>query len=139
MEEAQEADDAGTEHIPDEKTLRDVFEASGRFSYRTAIRNCVDATTLFLILQEFYDGIPENIRLLAQYADAGDTENYMIKAHALKGAARMVGALDFAEKAYRMEQAGEAKDADAIRKETPALTAELTAIGDALKPLMEET
>lgn len=137
-EETQEADSSGTERIPDEKTLRDVFEASGRFSYRTAIRNCVDATTLFLILQEFCDGIPENIRLLEQYADAGDTENYMIKAHALKGAARMVGALDFAEKAYRMEQAGEEGDADAIRNETPALTAELTAIGDALRPLMED-
>ena len=137
-EETREADASGTDRVPDEKTLRDVFEASDMFSYRTAIRNCVDATTLFLILQEFYDGIPENIRLLAQYADAGDTENYMIKAHALKGAARMVGALDFAEKAYRMEQAGEAKDADAIRKETPALTAELTAIGDALRPLMED-
>ena len=122
--------------IPDEKEMRIFFDRSGMLSYRTAIKNCADAETLFIILQEYCSEITENCRLLDAYAQEGDTERYTIKVHALKSASRMIGALELAEAAYRLEQAGDEGRTDDIRKQTPELLAAYRALGETLRPLM---
>ena len=124
--------------LPEEKNLRMFFDKSGIFSYRTALRNCVDAETLLVVLQEYYNAIPGNAKLLSGYAESGDLEHYTVLVHSLKNAAKMIGALELAEKAYRLEQAGEERRTDEIKEQTPALLDVYLETRDVLKPLLEE-
>lgn len=125
-----------TPSSPDERTLRRFYDDTGILSFRTAIHHCQDAETLFEILKEYYVNIPENIRQLKEYSEAGDTGQYNIRVHALKSASRMIGATDLAESAYHLEQTAEQGDIETIRGETPQLIGEYEEIASHLAKLM---
>ena len=136
----EETDATGEEKTmsssPDERTLRRFYDDTGILSFRTAIHHCQDAETLFDILKEYYVNIPENIRQLKEYSEAGDTGQYTIRVHAIKSASRMIGATDLAESAYHLEQISEQGDMETIREETPRLIEEYEEIASHLAALM---
>ncbi|RZA16895.1 MAG: sensor histidine kinase, partial [Lysobacteraceae bacterium] len=62
------------------------------------------------LLQDFLASTTEDLALLERYRDAGDLHELTRQAHKVKGAARLVGALDLAGAAAALEVAGRASD-----------------------------
>ncbi|MBQ9513068.1 MAG: response regulator, partial [Lachnospiraceae bacterium] len=122
----------------DEQTLHNLFTMSGVLSFRAAIRNCVDVDTLMVILKEYYDTIPENLEMLNRFLAESDMKNYNIKVHALKSSSRMIGALDFAEDAFRLERCSAEGKEEMVWELTPAFIKKYGEIRDALRTIMEK-
>ena len=58
------------------------------------------------LLQVFYETMDEKAEEINRYYAEKDYKNYVIKVHALKSSARLIGALDFGKKAEALEIAG---------------------------------
>ncbi|MDD6307705.1 MAG: ATP-binding protein [Clostridiales bacterium] len=61
-------------------------------------------------------------------------KDYTIEVHALKSSSRMLGAMELSEDFRRLEQLGDAKDLEAIYKETPEVLAFYRSYKPILKP-----
>ncbi len=68
------------------------------------------------LLKIFYDSLDQKAEEIEELYNEGDLKNYTIKVHALKSSARIIGALEFAEKAQELENAGKSDDEEYIRK-----------------------
>ncbi|MCR4792913.1 MAG: response regulator [Lachnospiraceae bacterium] len=68
------------------------------------------------LLRIFHDSMDTKAEELERFYTEKDFKNYTIKVHALKSSARIIGALDFAEEAQKLENAGKSDDEDYIRK-----------------------
>lgn len=73
------------------------------------------------VLFEFAKQEIENARLFNDYLSKGDIYNYTIKVHALKSAARNIGAIKLSEKAAELEKAGKEENISFISKENGSL------------------
>ncbi|MCQ2519040.1 MAG: substrate-binding domain-containing protein [Lachnospiraceae bacterium] len=69
----------------------------------------------------FYDTATARIRMISDYYDNEDYENYTIQTHALKSSARLIGALELSELAQDMELAGKEKNVVRIKEKTKLL------------------
>lgn len=58
---------------------------------------------------------------IAAYCESGDVENYTIKVHALKNAAKLIGAMKLSEDSFYLEKCGKEKNLDEIRNRTDSL------------------
>lgn len=67
------------------------------------------------LLRIFHDSMGETAAAIAGFYAAGDVKNYVIKVHALKSSARLIGAAAFGEVAQLLENAGKAGDLGYIR------------------------
>lgn len=65
----------------------------------------------------FMDHVDDNVAELVRCFEAGDFENYTIKAHGLKSTSRIIGAMVLSTTAAAMERAGDDKNHDFIRQE----------------------
>ncbi len=65
----------------------------------------------------FMEHVDDNVAQLCSCLDAGDMEQYTIKAHGLKSTSRVIGALVLSMMAAAMERAGDDKNHDFIRQE----------------------
>ncbi len=68
------------------------------------------------LLKIFYESMDAKADEIEKYYAEGDLKNYTIKVHALKSSARIIGALEFAEEAQELENAGKSDDEEYIRK-----------------------
>ncbi len=59
-------------------------------------------------LDIFYNKVPIECKALAEYLDAGDTQNFAILAHGMKSSLLTIGAMGLAEAALELEMAGKA-------------------------------
>ena len=73
------------------------------------------------VLNDFYKLIDSKSEKIETLLKDNDIRNYTIEVHALKSTARMIGATELSELAFKMEQAGNANDLDLINAETPRL------------------
>lgn len=73
------------------------------------------------VLADFYHLIDAKSEKIETLLKENDIRNYTIEVHALKSTARMIGATELSELAFKMEQAGNAEDMDAINSQTPVL------------------
>lgn len=85
------------------------------------IRFCGDATEYRNALTIYARSIDEKADELESSLNAEDWKNYTIRVHALKSTSRSVGATEISELAAELEKAGNAADAEAIRRDTPRL------------------
>ena len=74
----------------------------------TALQNCGSAQLLREMFTSFYSEIDAKKEELTGLLNACDFENYRIKVHALKSAARIIGAEKLSELAAELEEAGKA-------------------------------
>ena len=63
----------------------------------------------------------------AEEGEKKDIKNYTVKVHALKSAARLVGALDLSADAKHLEESGDNNDVHEIEQKTPKLLAKYRA------------
>ena len=68
------------------------------------------------VLESFYTSFDSKKEEIEAYYQKEDIENYTIKVHALKSAARIIGATEFGEEAQMLEDAGKRRDLDYINK-----------------------
>ncbi len=90
------------------------------------------------VLKDYYRVIRKKADLIHELEQAKDWKNYTIEVHALKSASRQIGAIELADLAARMEQAGNECDADMICKYTPSLIEQYLAYANVLEPYFKE-
>lgn len=88
---------------------------------KAAIRYCGNEQIFWRLLKVFYRTIDNKADMIESYAEHGDTKNYVIEVHALKSAAKLVGAMELSELAENLEQAGKNEDLSAIASGTTRL------------------
>lgn len=80
------------------------------------IMNSGSAEDYLPLLRIFYETMDEKAEEIQNYLDNDDIKDYTIKVHALKSSARLIGAVEFGEKAQVLENAGKQEDLDYIGK-----------------------
>ncbi len=85
------------------------------------------------LLGDFYKVIDAKAKKIEECVAEKLIRDYTIEVHALKNTARMIGDRELSEWFHRMEDCGNAGDAETIERETPALLAAYRAY----KPLLE--
>ncbi len=81
-----------------------------------AIENSGSEDTLKKVINIFYESIAEKANELKGLYEAENWDDYIIKIHALKSSAKLIGALKLAEDAQALENAGKGKDISYIRE-----------------------
>ncbi|GHU07803.1 hypothetical protein FACS1894151_02700 [Spirochaetia bacterium] len=70
--------------------------------------------------------------------ESGDIRLYTMEVHAMKGASRTIGAIEFGDFAARMEQAGKKEDIEQIKEHTGSLLEQLAMLKDAITAALAE-
>ncbi len=86
-----------------------------------AIKNSGSEEAFASVLKIFYDSIEQKKAEIEGFYDSENWKDYTIKVHALKSSAKLVGALELAQDAQRMEDAGKAEDIAFIREHHESL------------------
>ena len=96
--------------VPVEQEPKKWYEDIEGIDAEFALKNSGSEDAFLSVLKIFYDCIPENSRVIQEFFDNNDYENYTIKVHALKSSAKLVGAVKLSEDAEEMEKAGKIGD-----------------------------
>lgn len=83
------------------------------------IKNSGAVAAYLPLLKIFYDTMDETAATLNRLYDEQDVKGYVIKVHALKSSARIIGATRFGEEAQKLEDAGKREDFAYIRAHHP--------------------
>ncbi|MBR0093709.1 MAG: response regulator [Synergistaceae bacterium] len=89
--------------------------------YDAAVTNCGSEDTFVQALEIFYNTLDKKADEIETFEREKDIKNYTVKVHALKSAARLVGALDLSADAKYLEECGDKNDEHEIETKTPAL------------------
>ena len=102
--------------------------------YDAAVTNCGTEETFIQALEIFYNTLDKKADDIEKFAREGDIKNYTVLVHALKSAARLVGALHLSEDAKYLEACGDKNDVAEIEAKTPALLSQYRGY----KPILAE-
>ena len=102
--------------------------------YDAAVTNCGSEDTFVQALEIFYTSLDKKADEIEGFERDKDIKNYTIKVHALKSAARLVGALKLSEDAKYLEACGDKNDVAEIEAKTPALLS----LYRSYKPVLEK-
>lgn len=82
----------------------------------TGISNMMDVETYNEIMNDFYDGMPDELAKIDNFKNQGDMPNYAILVHAMKSNARSFGFMKFGEICYAHEMASKAGDVNYVNE-----------------------
>ncbi len=99
--------------------------------------NCGGTEEYLSVLEGFHSTVSDRADEIEAYYDNGDLKNYTIKVHALKSAARVVGAMELSEKARLLEEAGNENNAEYIKANTAELLSLYRSYEDILSAVSE--
>ncbi|MBQ6442909.1 MAG: response regulator [Lachnospiraceae bacterium] len=102
------------------------------------LANCGGKESYLTVLATFHRTAAAKADEIEQYCLAGEMENYTIKVHALKSAARIIGAKTLSGLARELEDAGNAGDTEKIGKETGELLAQYRTLDEKLSAMEEK-
>ena len=102
--------------------------------YDAAVTNCGTEETFVQALEIFYNTLDKKADDIERFEREKDIKNYTILVHALKSAARLVGALQLSEDAKYLEACGNNENLDEIMAKTPALLSQYRSY----KPVLAE-
>ena len=116
-EEEEQADAFDMTEIPDpmpqeEKWYHGIDGIDGEI----AVKNSGSEDAFRTVLKIFYESIDQKTVELEGFYAEEDWKSYTIKVHALKSSAKLIGAVEFAETAQFLENAGKANALDDIRE-----------------------
>ena len=107
--------------VPEEEDPSAKYKAIPGIDYNAAVTNCGTEDTFIQALEIFYDSLDKKSDEIEGFEREKDIKNYTIKVHALKSAARLVGALKLSDDAKYLEACGDKNDIAEIEAKTPAL------------------
>lgn len=90
------------------------------------------------VLKDFYRLIEKKADLIEKLAAEENWNDYTVEVHALKSAARQIGAIDLSEKAAALEQAGKDENADFITPYTAPLLKDYRRFEEILSPYCQK-
>lgn len=90
------------------------------------------------VIKDFYHVTEKKAELIEKYTEEKDWQNYTIEVHALKSAARQIGAAHLSKCAAALEQAGKDEEEELILPNTVALLKEYRHLKDVLEPYCQE-
>ena len=111
------------------------LQECGLLNPSAGIANCGSVEGYLSVLSSFHAAITEKADEIEGFYRDQDWENYTIKVHALKSSARIIGAEELSEKARLLEEAGDRRDEETIRRDTAPLLALYRSCKDELSPL----
>lgn len=82
--------------------------------------------------------IDRKCEMIKQYETEERWKDYTIEVHALKSASRQIGAMELADRAERMEEAGNARDGEQIHASTDEMLAKYRWHQDILKKIFSQ-
>lgn len=97
------------------------------------LKACGSEETYLETLSIFKRNVTLSASEIEGYRHAGDTPNVVTKVHALKSAARVIGAEELGALAEKLELAGKAGDTDTLYGELDALLTRCRALGERLQ------
>lgn len=98
------------------------------------IKNCGSKKLFLGLLGDFHKLIEPKTAKLKQCLADGKIREYTIEVHALKNAARMIGAMELSELFYQMEQLGNAGAQEELKRRTPQVLELYASYEEILKP-----
>lgn len=104
-----------TAGIPNE-----LYDVEG-IDVKSGIANCGSEDSLLSVLSVFHRTAKNKAEEIRKFFTEGDIANYTIKVHALKSAARIIGASQLSDMARELELAGKRGDGDYIKENTDDL------------------
>ncbi|MCM1191491.1 MAG: PocR ligand-binding domain-containing protein [Butyrivibrio sp.] len=110
----------------------------GNLDTETAIGMLGSEKLFWAVLKDFYRVIEKKCKQIKDAEKSEDWSAYTIEVHALKSAARQIGAIPLSEKAAALEDAGNRKDGAMIHARTDEMLLEYMAYIPVLSPFCEE-
>ncbi len=110
----------------------------GDLDVKYAINMLTSESLFWKVLKVFYHSIEKKVKLIWMFLEEEDWPDYTIEVHALKNAARQIGAISLSDKAAAMEKAGNARDTEAIRAHTEEMLTQYASYLPVLAPYCEE-
>ena len=101
------------------------------------LENMMDIETYDEILNDFYENVPEDMKKIENYKNAGDMPNYAILVHALKSNARSFGFTDLGEMAYAHELESKAGNTNYVNENYQSLVDKVNETLDIIKKYKE--
>lgn len=86
-----------------------IYETDG-INVEEGIKNSGGVSSFIFALQLFLDTIQGNAKVLRDAYESGNIRLYTIKVHSLKSSAKIIGAMDLAGLAEKLEKAGNSED-----------------------------
>lgn len=102
-----------------------------------AIRFSGTIEVFMKLLQVFYDTLPAKVSIIEKYEKEENIHDYTIEVHALKSAAKLIGATELSKQAEYLEECGKEENIFEIHEKTPALTALYRSYEEQLKPYVK--
>lgn len=87
----------------------------------TGLKYCGSEELWQTILGDFNSLIDDKSSKILELKESGNIKDYTIEVHALKSTARMIGAVNLSELAFKLEMAGKENDLKLIDEDTPKL------------------
>ena len=82
----------------------------------TAVSNMIDIETYNEMLDDFYNGLDEEVSKIEAFKNSGDMPNYAILVHAMKSNARSFGFMKLGEISYEHEMKSKAGDINYVNE-----------------------
>ncbi|MCR5250218.1 MAG: response regulator [Lachnospiraceae bacterium] len=105
---------------------------------KSGLRISRTADAYVSLLKVFYETLDDRMKEIRQYFDSGDYKDYVIKIHALKSSARIIGALSLGDMAQEFENAGKKGDITFIRSRRDEFRREVMKLKELLSGLFRE-
>lgn len=120
------------------KEIQKVSIEVGDLDVKSAIKLLVSEELFWKVLTVFYRGIDKKARLIQTLMEQENWTDYTVEVHALKNAARQIGAISLSEKAAALEIAGNARNLETIYRDTDALLTQYLGYLPVLEPFCAE-
>lgn len=110
----------------------------GDLDVESAINLLVSEELFWKVLTVFYHGIEKKAKLIQTLVEQENWIDYTVEVHALKNAAKQIGAMSLSEKAAALEIAGNARDLETIYQNTDAMLTQYLDYLPVLEPFCAE-
>lgn len=124
--------------IFEKKEKDDTSIIVGDLDVKSAINLLVSEELFWKVLTVFYHGIDKKVKLIQMLVEQENWADYTVEVHALKNAAKQIGAMSLSEKAAALETAGNARDLETIYRGTDAMLTQYLGYLPVLEPFCAE-
>ena len=124
--------------IFEKKEKEDSSIIVGDLDVKSAIDLLVSEELFWKVLTVFYHSIDKKAKLIQTLVEQENWADYTVEVHALKNAAKQIGAMSLSEKAAALEIAGNARDLETIYKDTDAMITQYLDYLPVLEPFCAE-
>ena len=146
IQEVQEAKEEPEESVIIEESEGENKEVSGDKWYdnipginpEVGIKNSGSEDIYRTVVKVFYDAIESDRDEITGFYEKEDWKNYIVKVHALKSTALLVGAEDLSEEARALEMAGKNDDIEFVRENTSRTMEHLMSFKEALNGVFSD-